>query len=154
MRTVGSAHQRLSRPDLFMRVAHLYGQRSSCSRAQVGVTATREGRIVASGYVGAPHGQPHCIDVGCLIDPDGGCYRSVHAEANMIAWAARTGVPLLDTDIWCTHSPCLPCAKLLINAGIRSFTFTERYRDVRGLHLLQDNDIEDYWNTMRRLNES
>lgn len=128
-----------------MRVAHLYGERSSCSRAQVGVTATREGRIIASGYVGAPHGQPHCIDAGCLIDETGGCYRSVHAEANMIAWAARTGTPLLGTDVWCTHSPCLPCAKLLINAGIQSFTYTEQYRDARGITLLEAQGITSFY---------
>lgn len=140
--TEGSPRPRLSRPELFMSVAALYGQRSSCSRAQVGVTATREGRIVASGYVGAPHGQPHCLDVGCELGPDGGCIRSVHAEANMIAWAARTGTPLEGTDVWCTHSPCLACAKLLINAGIQSFRYDAVYREAAGLHLLLSNEID------------
>lgn len=138
--TEGPRHERLSRPALFMRVAHLYGERSSCPRAQVGVTATREGRIVASGYVGAPHGQPHCLEVGCLIE-DGGCIRSVHAEANMIAWAARTGTSLEGTEVWCTHSPCLPCAKVLINAGITEFNYTTVYRDDRAIALLRGNGI-------------
>lgn len=124
-----------------MRIAELYGQRSSCPRAEVGVTATKEGRVIASGYVGAPHGQPHCIDAGCIIGADGGCIRSVHAEANMIAWAARTGTSLEGTTVWCTHSPCLNCAKLLINAGITRFVYLYEYRDTSGLALLHDMGI-------------
>jgi len=127
--------QRLSRPNLFMSVAHLYGQRSSCLRAKVGAIAVREGRIVAAGYVGAPSGERHCLDVGCDIE-NGGCIRSVHAEANLIAWAARTGVPLQGTQIYCTHSPCLTCAKLLINVGISEFIYDFPYRDERGFALL------------------
>lgn len=134
----GIQPQRLSRPELFMHVAQLYGLRSSCLRAKVGVVAVREGRIVAAGYVGAPSGMAHCLDVGCEIE-DGGCIRSVHAEANMIAWAARTGVALEGTEIYCTHMPCLPCAKLLLNAGIDKFRYDLPYRDERGFNLLRDN---------------
>lgn len=132
---------RLSRPDLYLCVAQLYGLRSSCKRAKVGVVAVREGRIVAAGYVGAPSGMPHCLDVDCEIQ-DGGCIRSVHAEANMIAWAARTGIALEGTEIWCTHQPCLNCAKLLINVGIKKFRYDLLYRDDRGHHLLQDSGID------------
>jgi len=126
-----------------MGIAALYGQRSSCPRAQVGVTATREGRVVASGYVGAPHGQPHCDEAGCII-VDNGCIRSVHAEANMIAWAARTGTSLVDTVVWCTHAPCLSCAKLLINAGIDTFVWQYAYRDPKGLDLLINQNLKVY----------
>lgn len=131
---------RLTRPRLFTSIALLYGQRSSCSRAQVGVIALREWRIVASGYVGAPKGEPHCLDEGCLIE-EGGCIRSVHAEANMIAWAAREGISLKDTMVVCTHQPCLSCAKLLLNAGIGIFIWQLPYRDPRGLELLKRNGI-------------
>jgi len=135
--------ERLSRPELFIGVARLYGQRSSCPRAQVGVTATREGRLTASGYVGAPHGQPHCFEAGCIIE-NGGCIRSVHAEANMISWAARTGIPLEGTTVWSTHAPCLSCAKLLINAGIEVFVYEHPYRDYRGIELLLNQDLRTY----------
>lgn len=126
---------RLGRNELFFEVARLYGRRSSCPRANVGVIAIRDGRITAAGYVGAPRGMPHCMDVGCLIENEG-CIRSVHAEANMVAWAAREGIPLKDTTIFCTHLPCLACAKLLANAGIDSLYYEEIYRDPRGGVLL------------------
>jgi len=127
---------RLTRTQLFYEIARLYGNRSSCPRAQVGVIAVREGRITAAGYVGAPSGLPHCLDVGCEIE-NGGCIRSVHAEANMIAWAAREGIPLRGTEVYCTHLPCLACAKLLANAGIKSLHYDIDYRDPRGGQLLQ-----------------
>lgn len=139
--------QRLSRPELFMGAAKLYAQRSSCLRAQVGAVAVRDGRIVSAGYVGAPAGLPDCISNGCEIE-NGGCIRSVHAEANLIAWAARTGTPLEGTQIYCTYAPCLSCAKLLINVGIMKFYFLHDYRDFRGHKLLWSLDIPSV-----RLNE-
>lgn len=141
------SRQRLSRPDLFMSAAMLYARRSSCLRAQVGAVAIREGRIVSAGYVGAPAGMPDCTSNGCEIE-NGGCIRSVHAEANLIAWAARTGTPLQGTEVYCTHSPCLACAKLLINVGITRFHFIQDYRDHRGTQLLWLFGIESI-----RLNE-
>jgi dCMP deaminase len=134
--------QRASRPELFMGVAELYARRSSCLRANVGAVAIREGRIVATGYVGAPSGMPHCLDIGCEIGPDGGCTRSVHAEANLVAWSARTGTPLQDTTIYCTHAPCYACAKLLGNSGIVGFVYVFDYRDLKGIRLLGDLDVE------------
>lgn len=124
-----------------MNVAELYAGRSSCLRANVGAVAVREGRIVATGYVGAPSGMPHCLDVGCEIGPDGGCIRSVHAEANLVAWSARTGTALQDTEIYCTHAPCLACAKLLANSGVERFTYELPYRDAEGLYLLQKRGV-------------
>jgi dCMP deaminase len=139
--------QRLSRPELFMSAAMLYARRSSCLRAQVGAVAVREGRIVSAGYVGAPAGMPDCIANGCEIENDG-CIRSVHAEVNLIAWAARTGTPLQGTEIYCTYTPCLNCAKLLINVGITKYYFMTDYRDYRGTQLLWRLGIESI-----RLNE-
>lgn len=131
---------RLSRPELFMRIAHLFGQRATCPRAQVGVVAVKDGRIVASGYNGAPSGMPHCFDVGCDMR-DGHCARSVHAEANMVSWAARTGTPLEDTDIYCVYEPCETCAKLLINIGINSFSYNRAYGDHKGIELFRPQFI-------------
>lgn len=133
--------KRLSRPLLFVEVTRLFGQRSSCPRAQVGVTAIRDGRIVASGYVGAPAGMPQCDEVGCTM-LDNSCVRSIHAEANLVAWAARTGVELENTEIFCTHSPCLACAKLLIQAGITAFYYMTPYKAPQGAMLLEESGIE------------
>jgi len=144
---------RLSRIELFYEIARLYGRRSSCPRADVGVIAIRDGRITAAGYVGAPQGMPHCLDVGCLIE-GGGCVRSVHAEANMVAWAAREGISLKGTNVFCTHLPCLACAKLLANAGIASLHYENSYRDNRGGALLQDMGITISRLIMRPFHES
>lgn len=121
-RTEGMPRERLSRPMLFMGIADMFGRRSSCPRANVGCVATLEGRIVASGYVGAPHGQPHCLEVGCKMENDH-CVRTVHAEANLVAWSARVGTPLDGTTVWCTHSPCRNCALLLSNVGVDTLCF-------------------------------
>lgn len=134
--------KRLSRPDLFMQVAELFGRRSSCPRANVGAIAVLEGRIVASGYVGAPHGQAHCADVGCLME-NGHCVRSVHAEANLVAWAARLGLPLFGTTVWCTHAACRACAKLLANAGIKHFIYNHPYH-ADALVLLEQMGVRTY----------
>lgn len=122
---------RLSRSALFMQVAHLFGQRSSCPRADVGCIATIDGRIIASGYVGAPQGQPHCDEVGCLMENEH-CMRTIHAEANLVAWASRVGTSLQGSTVWCTHSPCRKCVQLMSNAGIERFHWHHIY-DYRSL---------------------
>ena len=132
---------RASRPELFMNIAELYAQRSSCLRARIGAVAVRGGRIIATGYVGAPAGMPHCLDVGCEIGPDGGCIRSIHAEANLVAWSARTGTPLKNTQVYCTMACCYACAKLLLQAGIDEFIYVLDYRDRRGIDLLRGQHV-------------
>lgn len=138
----GSEHDRLSRPTLFMEIAKLFGRRSSCPRAAVGCIAVLEGRIVASGYVGAPHGQPHCLDVGCEME-NGHCVRTIHAESNLVAWAARTGTSLLGTTVWCTHSPCRRCAQLLANVGVKHMIWNEQY-DTKGTSTLRSLGVKGY----------
>jgi dCMP deaminase len=159
---------RISRENLFMEVAHLVGERSTCKRAKVGVVATLEGRIIATGYNGAPKGMPHCLDVDCDIQmvrshalqpvirnladaqniPDRfkykeevHCVRAVHAEANLIAWSARTGTSLLTSELYCTHQPCYTCCKLLINAGVSAIHYCEKYGDESSIELLREANV-------------
>jgi dCMP deaminase len=137
------ADDRISRVRLFLSIAHLFGQRSTCPRAQVGAIAVWRGRIIASGYVGAVSGQPHCAESGCDMQ-DGHCVRTVHAEANVVAWAARAGVSLNGATLYCTHGPCLNCAKLLINAGIVTVVYREKPKPSwgEGLKLLESSLVE------------
>jgi dCMP deaminase len=132
---------RISRSELYMQTARLFGMRSTCPRASVGAIAIEDNRIVATGYVGAPVGMPHCTDVGCEIQ-DQGCIRTVHAEANLVSFAASGGISLRDAIIYTTLAPCYTCAKLLINVGIESLVFDEAYRDTRGNELLRTMGIE------------
>lgn len=126
----------MTREDMLASIVRTVAERSTCQRKKVGSLIVLEGRILATGYAGSPRGMPHCIDVGCIIEPDGGCSRTIHAEVNALAFAARFGIPLDGADLWTTLSPCLPCAKLLINSGIKRCWVLEEYRDQRGIHLL------------------
>lgn len=138
--TNGPRRERLSRYELCMGIARLNAERSTCLRAKVGVTAVRDNRVVAAGYVGSPSGMPHCLDLGCDIE-NGGCVRSIHAEANLISWAARVGTSLYGCTLWSTHAPCYNCAKLIANLGIERFIYENVYRDDRGVDLLMNLDI-------------
>ena len=131
---------RLERDDLFMAVARLYAARATCARGRVGAVAVRDGRIVASGYNGAPSGQPHCIDTGCILDQEH-CVRSIHAESNLIAWAARTGTELDDTYVFSTTQPCLACSRLLVNAGVVGVTFEHGYNGLN-MELIDELGLE------------
>src|SRR3954471_3069805 len=77
------------REELYLAIAQLLRTQSTCTRGKVGALLVRERRIIATGYNGSPPGLPHCLDVGCDIGPDGGCQRAIHAEANVLAFAAR-----------------------------------------------------------------
>lgn len=124
-----------------MRTAHLFSERSTCNRGQVGAVLVKDKRIIATGYNGAPPGMPHCIDVGCdeliLWELKGndtyeevnlGCQRTVHAEANAILYAARHGISTDGTTMYCTYSPCERCVLLMSSAGIKKIIYDKPYR--------------------------
>jgi dCMP deaminase len=120
------------RPDwntYFLKMASVVATRSTCERKQVGCVLVRDNRILTTGYGGSIVGQPHCTDVGCEIDPlTGGCTRTVHAEMNALAQAARNGVSTEGATAYCTLSPCYWCFKTLVNAGIKTIIYSEQYR--------------------------
>jgi dCMP deaminase len=128
--------QRTDREFVLMRTAQLYASRSTCLRAQVGAILARDGRIISTGYNGAPSGISHCSEGnGCMIfGPP--CIRTVHAEANCIAYAAKWGISTDGAWLYTTHSPCNDCAKLLINAGIARVVYLNEYRYLEPLEFL------------------
>lgn len=132
---------RISRQELFMGIAKLLAERSTCKRGRVGALLVKDNRIVSTGYVGAPSGEPHCLEVGCEIGLNGGCIRTIHAEVNTIAYAAKEGISTNDTHLYVTLSPCISCAKLLINAGVKKVFYLEKYRDTSGIDLLNNRGI-------------
>jgi dCMP deaminase len=114
--------------EIFFRSALLWSQRSTCPRAQVGcVLASPENYMLATGYNGAPAGAKHCLEIGCVPDAYGHCARSVHAEMNAIAQAARRGTSLRGASAFLTLKPCLTCAKALIQVGIVRVLWLEEY---------------------------
>ena len=120
--------QRPSWDDYFLQIAFTVAQRSTCDRAHVGCALVRDRRILTTGYNGAPAGLPHCDDVGHLL-VDGHCVRTLHAEQNALIQAALHGVGTEGATAYVTHQPCLTCAKMLINAGIRRVVYAGHYPD-------------------------
>lgn len=141
------------RPDwdtYFLRITQLISQRSTCLRRQVGAIIVKDRRILATGYNGAPIGVPHCFQKpeGCLREsqkiPSGQrqeLCRGLHAEQNAILQAAAFGVSLKGSELYCTHQPCVTCAKMLINAGVKRVVFLGSYPDELSLDLLKEGNI-------------
>lgn len=115
----------------FMKMAQHVATRATCDRKHVGAVVVADDRtILASGYNGAPRGLPECDDVGHHLKNLGGrdsCIRTIHAEANAIINAARTGVSLVGGTLYVTCSPCYECAKLIVNVGIKTVYSGEHY---------------------------
>ena len=123
----------MSRPDwdlYFIRIAKEAAQRSTCPRASVGAVIVKDNRILATGYNGAPAGEPHCSDVGCLMVGDH-CKRAIHAETNAIAQAAKYGVSVEGATLYyydtkgryasnlaALRSHCQKCGQLAQASGI------------------------------------
>lgn len=136
---VRSGNFRIDREMMFMQITKVVAKRSTCLRAQVGATIILDNRVVSMGYAGAPSRLEHCTESGCKME-DGHCVRTVHAEANAIAFAAKAGIPTDGAEMYITHSPCTNCAKLIINSGIRRVTYQEYWGD--GIELLDHAGLE------------
>ena len=110
---------------------------SSCLRRQVGTVIVKDKRIMTTGYNGAPAGVTTCVERGtCMrneLNIESGthaelCY-AAHAEQNAIIQAAKEGISLKGCVLYCTHQPCVVCAKMIINAGIKEVIYKEGYPD-------------------------
>lgn len=140
-----------ARPDwdtYFMDMARLAARRSTCLRRMVGAVIVKDRRVLATGYNGVPSGITHCEEVGCLREklgiPSGERHelcRGLHAEQNAIIQAALHGVSIRESALYCTNLPCVICAKMLINAGIRRIVFLDGYADPLAGELLGEAGV-------------
>jgi dCMP deaminase len=135
--------------EYFMDIASLVARRSICLRRQVGAVVVKEKNILATGYNGTPSGITHCSEVGCLRQklgvPSGERHelcRGLHAEQNAIIQAAKHGVNIAEATLYTTHSPCIICSKMIINAGIRRIVYLEGYPDALATEMLDESGIE------------
>ena len=123
-------HTRPSIDRYFLNIAAIVATRSTCLHRKVGAVLVRDNQIIATGYNGAPSGEPHCAEAGCS-KPEHGIgmerCRAVHAEVNAIIQAAIHGVSTDGATLYCTHSPCAICSKILKNARITSVVYDEEY---------------------------
>lgn len=141
--------ERPSWPEYFMDIARLVARRSTCLRRQVGAVVVKEKHILATGYNGTPSGITHCAEVGCLRQqlgvPSGERHelcRGLHAEQNAIIQAAKHGVNIAGSTLYCTNSPCVICSKMIINAGVLKIVYQEGYPDSLSLEMLKEAGIE------------
>lgn len=142
--------KRLSWDEYFMQIADIVKTRSTCIRRQVGSVIVKDNRIITTGYNGAPSGLKHCTEIG-------GCYRekmeipsgqrhelcrALHAEQNAIIQAAKLGASTEGAVIYVTLQPCIICAKMLINSGIKKIVYKGSYPDELALNILKEANIE------------
>ena len=136
-----SALSRISFEDLFVKTTKLVAKRSSCVKAQQAALLIKDNRIISFGYNGPPAGTLNCLEDGgedvCGKDSNGSCFLGVHAEQNAIGYAARNGIDTEGCIIYCTMSPCISCAKLVVAAGIKEFYYLTEYRLDDGLRFLE-----------------
>jgi dCMP deaminase len=133
--------QRPTMDSTLLQVATVMSLRGTCSRQQNGAVVARDGRVLATGYNGTPSGMRHCVH--SPDEPsDVGCAYAVHAEANAVAFAARHGVSLDGATLYVTTSPCVPCAQLVINAGIVQVVAGRAYRLLDGANLLNEAGVK------------
>ena len=119
-----------------MEIVKIIASNSKCNRKKVGCVATKDGRIIATGYNGTPPGEKN------LCEKDGKTTENViHAEQNMIAFCAKNGISLKDTTIYISLSPCIKCATLLLQSGVKSVYYEEEYRETSGVELLNKYGI-------------
>ncbi|HHW68342.1 MAG: dCMP deaminase [Epulopiscium sp.] len=135
--------------EYFMGIVDLVKERSTCLRRQVGALIVKDKRILSTGYNGAPTGCSHCEELGCLREklqiPSGQRHelcRALHAEQNAIVQAAMYGVSVAGGTLYVTHQPCVMCAKMAINAGIKRIVFKGDYPDELSIELLKEAGIE------------
>jgi dCMP deaminase len=125
-----------------MQAAHIYAELSTARRLKVGALVVKDDRIISIGYNGMPKGW----DNNCEQELEDGTIKTkpevLHAETNAIAKLARSVESGLDADLFVTHSPCLDCAKLIYQAGIRRVYYATNYRDDSGIVFLKNSGVE------------
>ncbi len=145
-----SDYVRPSWDEYFIKIAALVAERSTCLRHHVGAIIVKDRRILTTGYNGVPAGLPDCLELGCLRNqlriPSGERHeicRAIHAEQNAIIQAGKHGEDIDGGTMYCTHSPCIVCAKMIVNAGIKRLVTYTDYPDVGGVReLLKDAGVE------------
>ncbi|MCE5203475.1 MAG: cytidine/deoxycytidylate deaminase family protein [Coriobacteriales bacterium] len=134
--------------EYFMAIAEQVAGRATCLRRSIGAVLVKDKRILATGYNGVPSGLAHCEEVGCLREkrgiPSGTQHelcRGIHAEQNAVIQAARHGISIDGATVYCTHQPCVLCAKILINAGVVEIVYRQPYPDPLAEELLAEAGI-------------
>lgn len=135
----------------FMEMAQLVSSWASCyqENRKIGAVIVKNKRVMTTGYNGAPAGVKTCVERGeCLRRVHGiesgtrqeFCY-AIHAEQNAIVQAAKLGVCIEGSTLYCTHQPCVICAKMIVNAGIERVVYREGYPDEFAMEILRQGCV-------------
>lgn len=119
-------------------MAHIWAKNSYCDRRQVGALIVKDRMIISDGYNGTPSGFEN------ICEDENGITKAyvLHAEANAITKVAKSNNSSLGATLYITDSPCIECAKLIIQAGIKRVVFDRKYRITEGLDLLRRAEVE------------
>jgi dCMP deaminase len=135
--------------EYFMKLAWIVAERSTCIRHHIGAVIVRDKRILTTGYNGAAVGVDDCMSLGCLRNalniPSGQrqeICRAIHAEQNAIIQSGYNGVSIKGATLYCTHSPCVLCAKMIVNAGIKKVVMNIEYPDTAFKELFLESNME------------
>lgn len=135
--------------EYFMKMASLVAERSTCLRHHVGAIIVKGKRILTTGYNGAAKGVKDCLELGCLRDELGiesgtrqEICRAIHAEQNTIIQAGVHGINISGSSLYCTHTPCMICAKMIVNAGINEVISYHDYADEEARKFLKEVGIK------------
>jgi len=141
--------QRPSWDKYFLKITEDVSSRATCIKRRVGALIVKDNQILATGYNGAPKGFSHCTEKTCLRKkmnvPSGERHelcRGLHAEQNAIIQAAVHGVKIQGSTLYCTYQPCVICAKMMINAGIKRLVYAGGYPDKLAAQMLKDSQIK------------
>lgn len=134
--------------EYFLEISEVIAKRSTCLRNHVGAVIVKDKRILATGYNGAPRNMQHCLDIGCIRQKNNiasgtmheKC-RAVHAEQNAIIQAALHGVSIDSATLYCTHQPCILCAKMIINSNIKRVVFVQAYPDTDSINFFAEAGV-------------
>lgn len=121
----------------YLRMAQIWSENSYCVRRKVGALIVRDNMIISDGFNGTPSGFPNVCEENNVTFP-----YVLHAEANAITKVARSNNSSEGSTLYVTASPCMECAKLIIQSGIRKVVFSELYRITDGIDLLRRAGIE------------
>lgn len=140
---------RSSWDEYFIKITADVSERATCLKRKVGAIIVKDNRILSTGYNGTPKGFKHCEELGCLRKemglPSGHRHelcRGLHAEQNAIIQAAVHGVKIEGGILYCNYQPCVICAKMMINAGLKKLVYTGGYPDELAKQMLEESQIQ------------
>ena len=127
--------------DYFMNIAEATAELSSARRLKVGSVIVRDNQILATGYNGTPSGWDNSCEVTLADGTTVTKEIVIHAESNAVSKIARSTESSLGATMFCTHAPCLQCAKLIYQSGIKGLYYRNTYRDTTGIEFLEKSGV-------------